>query len=129
MNDQTVLVKRSIDKDHEPTLAKFAHEEFQKAGVEFTISNKRLEILDIAINKYIQAIYEHTTVASLMESRMPTAELDKWITASRYEWMRANAGHFMWFKRSKTGIIPDGLGKTTREVLDEYLKTQLTSKP
>lgn len=57
------------------------------------------------------------------EGEMVTDEFDKWVVASRYEWMRANAGHFMWFKRSKTGIIPDGCGKTTKELIEEWRKT------
>ena len=68
----TLLVKRSIDSDNEPTLAKFAKEEFEKARVEFTISNKRLEILDIAINRYIEATYKQTTLPQLLEEVMPT---------------------------------------------------------
>lgn len=47
-------------------------------------------------------------------------EFDEWLQKNRYEWIRAQRGHFMWFKRIDGLSLSGALGKTTSELYEEY---------
>lgn len=123
MKDQTVLVKRSIEKDGLPKKDGryncFILNEGDRAFNYYFNGESFEDDEDCIIMGVVQWL-EEVPLSSLIESRMPTDARDQIIK--------------LLYSCAKTEKVPEGI-KTTRlfddesDAIIEWLQTQLTSKP
>lgn len=89
------------------------------------ISNRVYLTTEELFNEFQKTNITYPFLQSQGEMQIPS-DFDTWLSINHYEWIRATAGHFMWFKRIN-GLIESGaIGKTVNEVFCEYIKEQHT---